>query len=345
MKFGTFCLIPWREGQDVGQLYRQNLEQAQLAEDLGFDAVWMAEHHFSPYGTCSAILTYCSNIAARTSRIRIGTAVVVLPFYNPIIIAEEAATVDQLSGGRLDLGLGRGYQAHEFAGVGIPIDESRGRFNECLEIILQAWTEPAVDFQGKHYTVPPTSVYPKPAQRPHPPLWIASSASPETLEYAAKRGLPIMAGSTVTVETAKRTYGQYHDYLTQYGRTSNGLESMLNRCVYVAESPRDAVDHPEEPMMWVRDIFNRVGTPAKDGVYPKEYQAWQRRVRDLSYDELVKNVAIFGTPEQCVESIRFLEKELGLGYLMCNMAFGGLDHDKVKRSMTLFAREVMPHFR
>lgn len=157
-----------------------------------------------------------------------------LPFYNPIIIAEEAATVDQLSGGRLDLGLGRGYQAHEFAGVGVPIDESRGRFNECLDIILQAWTQPAVDFQGVHYTVPPTSVYPRPAQQPHPPLWIASS---------------------------------------------------------------------------------------------------------------VENVAIFGTPYQCVESIRTLEKELGLGYLLCNMAFGGLDHEKVKRSMTLFAQEVMPHFR
>jgi alkanesulfonate monooxygenase SsuD/methylene tetrahydromethanopterin reductase-like flavin-dependent oxidoreductase (luciferase family) len=337
--------MPWREGTSHQAVYQETLEQIDAAEALGFDAVWLAEHHFSPYGVCSAIFSLAAHVAARTSRVRVGTAVVVLPFYNPLLVAEEAATVDLLSGGRLDFGVGRGYQRHEFDGLGVPIEESRGRFVEALEIILGAWTQPSVCYTGAHYHVPEVSVYPRPIQRPHPPVWVAASVSPETLDFAAARGFPILTSSTAGPELIQRNFGLYAEALARHGRTRDGLDLPVNRCVYVAESARAAERDPEEPMLWVQHVLSQVGTPARNGSYPEAYRDWAGRDARRTFDDLRRNTAIFGTPDECVAAIQRLERDVGLTYLMCNMAFGGLEHGKVLRSMRLFAEEVMPRFR
>ncbi|MBI3967612.1 MAG: LLM class flavin-dependent oxidoreductase, partial [Chloroflexi bacterium] len=135
---------------------------------MGFDQIWVAEHHFTRYGSVPSTLTFAAYVAARTKRIRIGTAVVLLPFWNPLLVAEEAAMVDILSDGRLDLGVGRGYQWHEYQRFNIPMEESRGRFTESLEIIKKAWTEKAFDYEGQYFQLNGVNVLPKPLQKPHP---------------------------------------------------------------------------------------------------------------------------------------------------------------------------------
>lgn len=144
-------LLSYPENTSQRQVYRDAIEQIRAAEDLGFDAVWLAEHHFSHYGICGTILGLASHVAGITRRVRIGTAVVVLPFWNPLVVAEEAAMVDQLSDGRLDLGVGRGYQWNEYRGFNLAMDESRERFEESLEILKRAWTQDRLTFEGKHF--------------------------------------------------------------------------------------------------------------------------------------------------------------------------------------------------
>src|SRR5712691_9368663 len=154
MEFGTFLLLqtPSAERSDV--IYRRGVEITQAAEDLGFKNMWLAEHHFSTYGLLSRPLTYALHLANKTRRIRVGTAVIVVPLHHPLVIAEEIATVDLLSGGRLDVGLGRGYQRYEFERLGHDLAESRTRWEEAVDIILLAFTGTPFSYDGKYYKIP-----------------------------------------------------------------------------------------------------------------------------------------------------------------------------------------------
>ena len=168
MNFGAFLLMPSPRALPHAEIYARGLEIAQAAEDMGYDGVWLAEHHFSNYGYLSQPLIMATHLAAKTKRIRIGTAVVVLPLHNPLMVAEEAATIDLLSEGRFDLGLGRGYQQYEFQRLGFDLKDSRSRWEEAIEIVTRAFTEDSFSFQGEHFSFPETTVLPKPYQKPHP---------------------------------------------------------------------------------------------------------------------------------------------------------------------------------
>ena len=181
MKFGFFTIIPFHESDDVPRLFHETLERIELVDQLGFDEVWIGEHHFSRHGLVSGLNTWMGAIAARTRQVRIGTAITILPFHNPIVAAEEAATLDILSNGRLNFGIGSGYQRQEFDGLGVPIDEARERFHESLEVITRAWTEERLTFHGKYTHVDDLWVLPKPVQKPHPPLYLAVSTSPTSV--------------------------------------------------------------------------------------------------------------------------------------------------------------------
>ena len=149
MKFGIFTIVPWHESLTAEQALRDSLEQIELADQLGLDEVWLGEHRFSRHGLLSGFFSFAGNVAARTERLRIGTAVVVLPLHNPILVAEEFAMLDVLSGGRLEAGLGSGYQRQEFDGVGVDMEESRARFREAVDVITRAWTEERLTFHGQ----------------------------------------------------------------------------------------------------------------------------------------------------------------------------------------------------
>src|SRR3989449_6833486 len=170
MRFCIQQLLTFRDWQTEAGVYADALEEARLADELGFEAIWLAEHHFSSYGICPSLAVLAAAIARETRRARIGTSVVVAPFAHPLRIAEEWAMVDILSGGRLEFGLGRGYQPNEFRGFGVSMERTRERSDECLEIIRRAWTEERVTFEGEFYTVRDVRVLPKPIQKPHPPF-------------------------------------------------------------------------------------------------------------------------------------------------------------------------------
>lgn len=333
MHFGLFYLFPWHESKTQAQVYAEALEQIEYADHLGYDTVWLAEHHFTRYGLCPSLFVFASHVAARTKRIRIGTAVVVLPFYNPLLVAEEAAMVDVLSGGRLDFGVGRGYQQGEFRTFNLSLEDSRVRFNESLHVIRRAWTEEHFSHRGRYYTFNDAHVTPRPLQQPHPPIWVAASGTRETLDMAADNGFPILSSSTASNAHIKRTHETFRGALRARGRPDN-VALPVNRLTYVCEPGEDPRPTLEPHVSWLYHILADIGRP-------------ERRAEMLAndYPHVDANLAIFGDPERCIQRIRYLRDFLDLNYLNLVPTFGGLDHRLTMRTLRLFAEQVMPVFR
>src|ERR1700736_6251107 len=196
MRFGFFDQLPCASGFSEQQRYRDIMAQIELGDELGFDTVWLGELHFSrTFSVLADPLMVLAAAAQRTSRIRLGTAVTLLPLHNPVKIAEEAAIADILSDGRSEFGVGRGIARH-YASYGIPPEESRGRFDEALDFILAAWTSDSFSFDGKYFQARELSVVPRPVQTPHPPVRIAAN-SPDTFPLAARHRLPIFAAPLI----------------------------------------------------------------------------------------------------------------------------------------------------
>ncbi|HLJ43646.1 MAG TPA: LLM class flavin-dependent oxidoreductase, partial [Candidatus Binataceae bacterium] len=197
MKFGLFFQLPCAATQSQPVRYQQTIEQIVLADQLGFDVAWMAElHFFRNFSIMPSPLMVAVAVAQHTRRIRLGTAVTLLPFHHPMRAAEEAATADLLTGGRLEYGVGRGTIAVHFQGFGVARDESRERFEEALEIIVGAWTAERVTYKGRFYQVTDVAVEPRPLQKPHPPIRIAAN-SPETAEFAGRKGYDVLVASPI----------------------------------------------------------------------------------------------------------------------------------------------------
>lgn len=347
MKFGTFHLFQKPEGWTDVDVFQAELEQIEKAEELGFDAVWLAEHHFQWYGIATDLMVIAGWVAARTQRVRIGTAIVVLPFHNPIRLAEQAATIDIVSGGRLDFGVGRGYQAAEYSGFGISMDESRARFSECLEVILKAWTEESFSYDGQFTQVKELTVLPKPVQKPHPPVYVASWMTPETIKFAAERGFPILSPAGLASDQIKTNYQLYRETLETLGRDTSSLELPALVHIYVDDNDERARQMGMEYSMRYGASLVTLGTPVqKGGQLAKDYEHYKEfgepgRLMRETRQELM----LFGNPETIARKIEWMRDELGVRYVMCWMNMGGLDRERVLRSMKLLAEEVIPRFR
>src|SRR5438270_3341998 len=177
VKFGVLQFFSWPERRvDLAAVYARALERIEIMDRTSYDAVWLAEHHFSSFSVCPSVHMVGTMAAARTKRLRIGTAVSLAPFYHPLRLAEEVALLDVLSGGRVNWGAGRGFSRGEFAAFGVPAEESTARFRENVEIVLRAWTEERLSYQGQHFQCDGVEVLPKPMQRPHPPVWMAATS-------------------------------------------------------------------------------------------------------------------------------------------------------------------------
>ena len=198
MKFGIFHTVQLHESQTASESLTNALEEIMLAEELGLDETWLGEHHFSRHGLLSGFFSFLGYVAANTSRIRIGTAITVLPFHNPILVAEESAMIDILSKGRFDLGIGRGYQLQEFEGLGVDVEQATDRFREGVDVIVKAWTEEKLTYKGKFTNVEDIWIIPKPIQNPIP-IYVAVSTTPATIDFAAKNGHIVMVGGPTAV--------------------------------------------------------------------------------------------------------------------------------------------------
>ena len=294
-----------------------------------------------------------ATVAARTERIRLGTAVYVVPFHHPLRLAEETATLDILSGGRLIVGLGRGNRPMEFYGHGVPQEQSRERMQEGVDVLLQAWTQDRVDFDGTFWQLHDVPVYPKPLQQPHPPLALAVT-SPETIAWTASRGYGMLSSGLGTPLTQSlRNRDAYVQGLRDNGFTQPQIDALLERWVitkhvYVAPTDAEAQAEARDPEMWYRDAFIRsLSAESLHGLHQSVYDganAMLARLRSQTWEDLLQSALLIGSPETVAGKVADLER-IGAGEVVCWMNFGGLATDKVRRSMRLFAEEVMPRFR
>lgn len=324
-----------------------------LSEALGFDSIWLTEHHYADYGLSSAPSVLLATLAARTERIRLAIAVYVIPFHHPLRLAEETATLDILSQGRLTVGLGRGNRPMEFYGHGIQQEQSRTRMEEGVDVLLQAWTRDRVDFQGQHWNIQNVPVYPKPVQKPHPPLAFAVT-SPETIAWTAKHGFGMLSSGLGTpLPQTLKNRDAYVEGLRTNNVSQAQIQALLDRWVvtkhvYVAPTDAEAQSDAHQPEMWYRDAFIRsLSAEGLNGLHPSVYEganAMINRLRSQTWEDLLESALFIGSPETVANKISELESA-GVGELACWMNFGGLPVEKVRRSMRLFAEEVMPRFR
>jgi alkanesulfonate monooxygenase SsuD/methylene tetrahydromethanopterin reductase-like flavin-dependent oxidoreductase (luciferase family) len=340
MEFGTFLLLQSPSARTSQEIYDRGTEITQAAEALGFHNMWLAEHHFSTYGYLSRPLMYALHLANKTSRIRVWTAVIVVPLHHPLIIAEEIATADLLSGGRLDIGLGRGYQRYEFERLGQELGESRERWEEAVDILLLAFSGTPFRYDGKYYQIPETSVFPQPQQQPHPPIWVTAQ-SPESVEATVKRGFHLLSGGFgVSIDRLREFRQRYDELLAEY-RPAQRLHVGTQRPVYVTDSEADAhtaVEQARWNMRVTLSLRHNYSRVENGRAIPVPFD------NEPSTDELLERFMVIGTPDTCIRRIRRLQEVMGIDHFNCSFWFGDLEQQQILRSMRLFATEVMPAF-
>jgi len=340
MDIGTFLLMQSPSARSSQEIFARGVELAQAAESLGFRNVWLGEHHFSTYGYLSRPAQLATYIAAKTTRLRVGTAVIVVPLHHPLLIAEEIATLDQLSGGRLDIGFGRGYQHYEFERFGLELEAGRKRWDESIDIIMKAFERRPFTYQGKFFQLPETSVFPQPLQTPHPPIWIVAQ-SPYALEQAVRKGFNVLTGG----------FGVSVDLLAEFGRLFRKVvdevkpprepQVGVQRAVYVTKSEADAREAAEQARwnmrvtLSLRNHYERVeGGKAIPVPAPNE----------PDIDDLLDRFLVIGTPDTVIRQIKRLQSVVGISHFNCSFWIGDIEQARVLRSMELFAKEVMPAF-
>jgi alkanesulfonate monooxygenase SsuD/methylene tetrahydromethanopterin reductase-like flavin-dependent oxidoreductase (luciferase family) len=344
MEFGIILVPQVRAGQS--EPFADLIEQIAYAEELGYDTVWLTEHHFSPYGR-AAVPAIAGHAIARTSRIRISTAVVVLPFHHPVRVAEDWATLDHLSQGRVDVGIGRGNQPAEFKSFDVSMDEAEQRFSEALAILRLAWTRERFSYDGEFWQIPETSVVPRPYTDPHPPLWQAA-LSDYTVKKVIDRGINGLIGPYLCpYETLKTTYfDTWHRMLAESGRTD--LLMAHNEFVYVGESDAQVKADIEDYVMWYVRTAAKIWGERDRSKVSDQYANYTDILEWLDvvpFDEVYNDLGMFGTPDAVAEKVRWMRDEAGVDQLINFMWFGGFEQDKALRNMELFAQEVMPRFK
>jgi alkanesulfonate monooxygenase SsuD/methylene tetrahydromethanopterin reductase-like flavin-dependent oxidoreductase (luciferase family) len=332
MKFGIFVFgdNPPEIGRSIQQYYQEVLTMAEWAEELGFDSFWLGEHHFYWYGTCVSPPMVIAALGQRTKKIRLGPAVAVPAFHNPLVLAEEYAFADNLCGGRLDFGLGSGFSPLEFKTFGITIEEAKERFWEATDIILKAWRQDEFSHQGKYYQFENVSLYMKPLQKPMPPTWMAAS-SDDTLLKAGELGLPIMGipfARSNTIHDVKTKNDLFKEsYVRARHKGTPDIMVALHVCLQRSE---------EAAVKLARPHFDRVVDYLKTSRRPGA------KVPDL--DNIKKEkLAIFAAPDDAVAILKDYEK-IGVTHIICMVNFGGLPMIDVRRTLELMSKEVFPKF-
>ncbi len=353
MRFGTYYFLQATADRTPIDIIRDEVDQMVLSESLGFDSVWLTEHHFSDYGLSAAPSVLAATLAARTTRVTIGTAVYVIPFHNPLRLAEETATLDILSGGRLVVGIGRGNRPLEFVGHQVAQDENRTRMQEGVDVLLAAWTQDEVTFNGRHWRLSNLRVEPKPLQKPHPPLAVAA-ISDDTIAWTAQHGWRLLSSGLGTALPAlQRQRSIYRDALQASGHAAPTIDALLStwvvtRHVYVADTDAQARREAEPHERWYLDSFARSlradGLAGLSESVRQQADEMARRATERRWEDLIEDALLIGSPATVRQRIAELD-DAGVGELVCWMNFGGLPPDQVRRSMRLFAEEVMPAFR
>lgn len=342
MKFGIFVLQPQRDGtKPVAAAAAEGLEQVRMAEQLGFDIAWFAEHHFSNYSLVTSPLTAAVWAAPQTKRIRLGTAVIVAPLYEPMRLLEDIAVADQLSDGRIVLGFGAGYQEHECDRFGVSLPDSRPMLYEMLDLVEQAWAgDGPLEYRGTHYDIPPTHFGVWPKQSPYPPVAIAGMSWDGAVQQRIARNgwMPFISAQWKPASEVLETRRQIEGHWNDAGVDPAGLDLAVQRFVYVTENRQEALEAAEHlrytyriahgfrqgHMDFDRHVIRSVAVPGEPSI------------------EEIAERAIIGDPEKCAAQFIDEIRTLRPAHISCVMQFGGLEIGKVMRSMDLMGEKVIP---
>lgn len=357
MHLGVFLHCERRSNATLEDAFEEAFALADLTEREGLDGVWLAELHFASLdggangrtpSIAAAPLILATALATRTKRVRIGIAVSLLPLVHPVRLAEEVATLDHISRGRLDLGVGRSGFQIAYAGYGVPYGESRERFDECLEILTRAWTQEKVSFSGKYTKFDEVSVTPKPYQKPHPPVRVAASTH-ETFPKAGRNGnkLFVRMGSSPVSEVAEQLE-EYRQAWKEAGHPGDG-DAILSLPVYIAETEERALEEPRAGTVnyyhGLAARFLRSASAAGTAV-SEQRTARAQGLATADYDEMLKDRLVFGTSDTVAKRLVGLREQLHLsGFLIEPNVGGAAPRDRVFNSVTLFAKEVAPALR
>ena len=346
MRFGLFFQAPEAAGQTHAERYAEMFDVIGLADSLGFDVAWLAELHFGgAFSLLANPLMAVPVIAQRTKRIRIGTAVTLLPLHHPLSCAEQAATADLLSGGRLEFGVGRGSIPTQFHGFRVPVAENRARFDEALEIIRLAWTQPRFSYHGRFYEIEDIEVVPKPLQRPHPPIRVAVHTE-ESFAHIGDLGLPIYSGTTTTPLPQLREYmALYRTRLAAAGHPWQSDQMALMLPVHVGATTAAAREamRPGVHKYYknLQAIFSRL--PASYGDHLQRLRTIDENVANLPFEKFCRDQAVFGDASEVIERLQAARDDFGLSQIICWFDQGSmLPRDEVERTMRRFVDQVMP---
>ena len=344
MQLGMFLEFPRAAGSSYQEAFEASFALVDEAERLGVDSVWLAEYHFNPGRVLSSPMLIATAIAARTERIRMGLAVQCLPLGHPVRLAEEAATLDQLSNGRLEYGVGRGTFPNVHEGFNTPFAESRGRFEESLEIIKKAWTEDTFTFEGEFYQCRDLCVEPKPRQEPHPPIRVGITSA-ESFPITGRMGYPILINPSrvFTLDELAEHIEAYRRAWDEAGHEGEP-EVGLRVPIYVAETEEQAYNDPREGAIFMyQRLGNRVASYADYGATTGDWQQEGDRILGMEYDDWLRDKVAYGTPDAVAERIRQLRDSLGLTQFIYEIDLGNqLPYELQLNSLRLFNEEVAP---
>jgi alkanesulfonate monooxygenase SsuD/methylene tetrahydromethanopterin reductase-like flavin-dependent oxidoreductase (luciferase family) len=325
MKVGVLQFFGWLDRTvTLPSIYEMALERIAVMDTAGYDAVWLAEHHFTGFSVCPSVHMMGVMAAARTKRLRIGTGVSLAPFYNPLRLAEEVALLDVLSGGRVNWGAGRGFERSEFKAFGIPGEESASRFHETVDIVLKAWSNEKLSYEGKYYRYEDVEVLPKPLQTPHPPVWMAATSTP-AIDWAASKGFSILMDphSSRADLIGKRRY--YGERLAAAEHSDVGRVIPMARLIAVDETAEKAREVARRAAQWT--VGSYVGV--------KHHRQEQRTFGGKDPIEFyLEDVMMHGTPESVIDQIHALGSEARMTYLMAAPLS--------RRSFALLTDKVLP---
>ncbi|MDP6070586.1 MAG: LLM class flavin-dependent oxidoreductase [SAR202 cluster bacterium] len=349
MQFGLFYLFSDFGNIPQDQVFNEVLDEIEYAEELGFDSVWLPEHHFAVYGMLGNPLTFAAAVAQRTKRIKIGTAIMVLPFQHPLRMAEDVALVDALSGGRLLLGMGRGYQPPEFRGFGVPQEDSSAMFLESFDIMKRALSGEKFTYEGQFWNIEePTEIFPKPIQKPHPPFYVAS-VSEKSVDVAARHGMSLLRSPQFSdLDTVAATFERYKVLMRQYGHEPDEQDQPLSVRTFVAPTDEEAKAETQH-VVWFYHLLASLlpgapGRPAPQSGY-ENYPRDPSALSQVTVEDVWNRGTAFGSPERVIELMKRYMQKLGTSNFMTQMRIGGLEHKKVRLSMELYAKHVMPALR
>jgi len=349
MEFGMFHEFQRRPGQTEADAFTESFELVDAAETGGLDVMWLAELHTAPErSVLAAPLTIASAIATRTRRMKVGIAVQVLPLCHPLRIAEEAATVDHISHGRLIFGVGRSGFPRTYQAYGISYAESRERFAEVLEILKRAWTQERFSFHGQFYDFEDVCLVPKPYQAPYPELRIAVN-SPDTFQQSGEQGMPIFVATRLgDLNELVPNLRVYREAWAAAGHPGQG-KVYLRVPVYLAATEKQAREEPHESVMFFyKYLGERIeASAAMEGARAIENRAERgQRLQTIDYEDVLKSKIVVGTPAMVVDRLASLKQTLGLSGILAEMNCGmRISHGQVAHSLQLMCNEVMPHFR